>query len=368
MQYQTRCLPIAVVAALIAHNALAQVPRPSEGVQCPNQRAAVGDLGFRAISCSHCSFIFDRDDPTKPRWEFRAEPVIDRIEPGGPAEARLQSGDTIVSIDGHLITTPEGGRRFGQVVPGEPVVLRVRRGNRETDVRIEPDAKCRDPLPASMPSVPGAPVVVSVPPPPPATPRPAAAATPVVAPAPPSILPSGWLGFSLSCSHCGTQLKGGERVWMFSTPPLVESVEPGSPASAAGLESGDRLTHLDGESITSAEGGRRFGALRAGERVRLRLVREGSARETELVVGERSADAPPGATSPSPTARAGPVPRATPTPQPHTVRFTGLVGNAFVQVTGRPVTVTETEGEIVIRSSDITVRIRKTTDGDGAQR
>jgi hypothetical protein len=41
-------------------------------------------------------------------------------------------------------------------------------------------------------------------------------------------------------------------------------------------------------------------------------------------------------------------------------RFTGTVGNAAVQVTGAPVSVTQTEDEIVIRSADITVRIRRT--------
>jgi len=129
----------------------------------------------------------------------------------------------------------------------------------------------------------------------------------------------------------------------------------------AGLRSGDRVTHIDGVSIVSAEGGRRFGVLSSGQRARLRLERDGAAREVELVVGERESQAPVPAVTPVPDTPPRP-PRGgvlAPAPQPGTVRFTGVVGTAFVEVTGGPVAVTENEDEVVIRSGDITVRIRK---------
>jgi len=362
----------ALLAALVAPGALAQVGPTASATVCPGQRAARGDLGFRRVLCTHCSFFYDPDDPASVDWEFRSEPVIEGIVSDGPAAGRLQPGDTLVSIDGHLITTAQGGRRFGHVTPQRDVVLRVRRDGREIDVTIEPGAVCPDAPAAAPPAVPqaalaGAPVTVAVPAPSPpvrdvapGVPRVDTLPAPVVGPAPPGLTPPGWLGFSLSCSFCGTQSAGADRVWTFSTPPVVESVEPGSPAYAARVRSGDRLTHLDGVSLTTPEGGLRFGTLRPGERVRLRLERDGAARETDLVVGARR---PPASTSASAPSRAGtrdPVPDRA--PQPTTVRFTGLVGNAFVEVTGSPVTVTETEGEIVIRSGDITVRVRKTED------
>lgn len=364
-----------LVETCAATGGLAQERLTGERQVCPDQRPVTGDLGFRAISCSHCSFFFDPGDQSKVRWEFRSEPVIEGIERGGPAEGRLQSGDIVISIDGKLITTTEGGRRFGQVRPGETVTLRVRRGGRETDVTIETGAACppgRPVAPVPAPDAPGAPVIVPLPPSPApgeiaGAPRPAPAPTPTAAPAPPDIPSAGRLGFSLSCSFCGTQLTGGERVWTFSVPPVIESVEPDGPADGAGVRGGDRLTHIDGVSITSADGGRLFGTLRPGQRVQLRLEREGAARDVELVVGERQNQVPAPAAAPRPDAPAraarGGLPA--PAPQPSTVRFTGVVGNAFVQVTGGPVAVTETTDEVVIRSGDITVRIRKTGGGEG---
>jgi len=377
-------LCMAVLAGVsLATGVSAQVRLTGERSACPD-RPVTGDLGFRAISCTHCSFFFDPDDPSKVRWEFRSEPVIERIERGGPADGRLQSGDIVVSIDGRLITTTEGGRRFGQVTPGETVVLRVRRGERETDVTIEAGAACpprRPVAPAPAPDAPGVPVVVPLPPsplPPPGeetrvprpavAPPPAVAPTQAVAPPPPGIPPAGRLGFSLSCSFCSIQRRGADRVWTFSVPPVIESVEPAGPAHAAGLRGGDRLTHLDGVSITTAEGGRLFGALSPGQQVRLRLERDGATRDVELVVGEREDRAAAPAEVPRPDATrtpAGGLPA--PGPQPSTVRFTGVVGNAFVQVTGGPVAVTENKDEVVIQSGDITVRIRKTSGGEGVR-
>jgi len=40
-------------------------------------------------------------------------------------------------------------------------------------------------------------------------------------------------------------------------------------------------------------------------------------------------------------------------------RFTGVVGDAHIVVTGRPITVSHTDTEVVIQSQDIVVRITK---------
>jgi hypothetical protein len=50
------------------------------------------------------------------------------------------------------------------------------------------------------------------------------------------------------------------------------------------------------------------------------------------------------------------------------VRFTGFVGTALIEVMGGPITVTETEDEVVIQSSDITVRIRKAQNPESGRR
>jgi len=367
MRYATCRSVELIMTLLLAPAAFGQVRPAVEGLACPDQRTAMGDLGYDVLSCN-CSHFVDGEDPARSRWEFRSEPVVERATYEGPADRSLRSGDVIVSIDGHLITTAEGGRRFAQVAPGSPVRLRVRRDGREADITIEPRAVCppaRPPAPRAvpLPDAPGVPVVVATPPRADASTAPLApsAPSPAVAPAPPGLTPPGWLGLSLSCSKCGIHTEGAERVWTFSVPPVVESVEPGGPASVAGLRSGDRVTHIDGVSIVSAEGGRRFGVLSSGQRARLRLERDGATREVELVVGERESQAPVPAVTPAPDTPPRP-PRGgvlAPAPQPSTVRFTGVVGTAFVEVTGGPVAVTENEDEVVIRSGDITVRIRK---------
>jgi S1-C subfamily serine protease len=48
---------------------------------------------------------------------------------GGPAEkAGVRAGDIVETIGGVLLTTPEGGRRWSTIAPGQPVRLGIRRG------------------------------------------------------------------------------------------------------------------------------------------------------------------------------------------------------------------------------------------------
>jgi len=142
-------------------------------------------------------------------------------------------------------------------------------------------------------------------------------------------------------------------VWDFSSPPTVESVEPGSPADRAGIREGDRITHIDGFAITSAEGGKRFGGVKPGQAVGFLLLRDARAHSVSVTAGDRTVEAVP-----TPTPRPGRAPR--PQPRPGARRFSGVIGDALVEVTGGPITVQRTETEIVIRSADITVRIKRT--------
>ncbi|NNG14954.1 MAG: PDZ domain-containing protein, partial [Gemmatimonadales bacterium] len=109
---------------------------------CPAGEARVATLGYAELECSNCTLYRPDDDAGGQRWEFSSEPKIGGIKPSGPAAGKLRDGDVIAAIDGHLITTREGGRRFSQLEIGRSVTLTVRRGGREIDVTVTPSAKC----------------------------------------------------------------------------------------------------------------------------------------------------------------------------------------------------------------------------------
>jgi membrane-associated protease RseP (regulator of RpoE activity) len=327
---------------------------------CGGDQPVLGDLGYSGLSCN-CTHFFDGHDPAAAVWRFRSEPRIEGVKRGGPADGKLRRGDLIVAIDGVLITSDEGGRRFAQVQPGQPVALTVRRGGRQIDVEITPDPECpaevATPTPRAAPAAPPPPAPVAQPTPP-ADPVPTQApAARVPTPPPPAKLASrGWLGFSLSCSRCGwSQGRDQTVTWEFSEPPTIDQVEPDGPAALAGLRDGDRITHIDGLDITTAEGGARFGAIDSGQHLTFRVERSAGQAVIEFTAGDRAEKLAQALRQTTTTLRA--------TPTPDRERFTGTIGNTAVQVTGGAVSVTQTDDEIVIRSADITVRIRRTDAG-----
>ncbi|MEJ2237194.1 MAG: PDZ domain-containing protein [Gemmatimonadales bacterium] len=313
---------------------------------CGQGEVVTGALGYERLECE-CSVGLFKDEPGHTVYEFRSEPRIWGITEHGPASSKLKEGDVVVAVDGYLITTAEGGMRFGNVVPGVPVTLTVRRGGEETDVTVTPEAKCLEVDPEAPPPVLD---VVAAPERPRWVPRAAAPADPSPPPAPPEqdVLPEGWMGLSFSCSDCAVGLVEGETAWVwdFTSPPLVERVEALGPAEAAGLQPGDVLTHVDGAELTSEEGGRRLGAVQPGDTVVFRYTRNGEERTAQLIAGERLA--------------IGGEPFPPPKREREVTRFSGVVGNAFIEVTGGPISVSRTEDEVVIRSQDITVRIKRT--------
>jgi membrane-associated protease RseP (regulator of RpoE activity) len=64
-------------------------------------------------------------------------------------------------------------------------------------------------------------------------------------------------------------------------------VASNSPASRAGLRSGDRITHIDGISILTTAGRRRFGGVKPGQKIRLTIDRDGTSLVRELTLAER---------------------------------------------------------------------------------
>lgn len=348
---------VALMMAALAGTASAQ----EEAAECPPGSTAIGSIGYTELECN-CTLRFDPANPDRQSYDFRSEPRIGGIKDGGPADGKLKDGDIITAIDGHLITTREGGRRFANLEPGVPVSLAVRRDGRQMEVTLTPGADCTHFLPPpkyrDVPPTPPAPfprrlvadtlvyadsAAYAVPPPP-------RYVELVAVPQPPSpaLLTKGWFGFSIKCSYCSVQAgeEGEFSAWQFSSYPTVERVEQGSPAHQAGIRAGDILTHIDDHALTSDEGGRLFGAVQPGDTVTFRYLRNNREQRVRLVAKARLVlrVAPPVAV------------------KPHTeiTRFSGVIGNVQIQVTGGAITVNRTESEVIIKSQDITVRIKRT--------
>ena len=347
---RSRVLLVTAVALTVAGGAAGQAT-PTVASACGGGQPTVGDLGYSGLSCN-CTFYHDTD-PTESVWRFRGEPRIEGVKRGGPADGKVRRGDLIVSIDGSLITSDEGGRRFARLEPGRPVTLALRRDGRDLTVEITPAAVCPPAVPTPR-AAPAPPTPLA------ATPRPTLALPPPrpvqstrlkVPPVPPApkLASTGWLGFSLRCSQCGITQHDSTVVWEFGEPPVIEQLEPDGPAARGGLQDGDRITYIDDLDITTPEAGARFGAVEPGQRVVFRVLRAGGEAEFAFEAEARRSKLTPGFGL-----------RGNLTPTPDMERFTGTIGHALVQVTGGVVSVTETDDEIVIRGADITVRIRRT--------
>lgn len=210
------------------------------------------DLGFE---------LDPRPEIAAPR--FSSEPRVTRVREDGPATGRLEEGDLLVAVDGQPVTSAAAGRRYAAVRPGDRIELSIRRDDRRLDVTVVAIGRC-------IPHPPPPPDAPSPPPPPPAPDAPAP-------PLPPAdeLMPDGWLGFTLRCEDCADDPETG--VLRFNAPPIVASVDPGSPAGAAGIRTGDRLTHMNGQPLTTPSGWARFHAIQPGETVRFRFTRGGGA-------------------------------------------------------------------------------------------
>jgi hypothetical protein len=274
----------------------------------------------------------------------------------GPSYGKLRRGDVITHVDGQSLLTAEGGRRFASIDPGDDVDLTVRRSGRAMKVRI----RAQDVPQTGFTVAPGmtgygigwddtppTPAVAPTPPrhPQPGyTPQPATPAVPAEPAVPPQpgvwaittpgvgsvpAMPRGWFGFSIRCNGCGwsTSSPGASPVWESDEFPELSRVDAASPAGRAGLRAGDRITHIDGLSLMSREGARKFGRVRPGERVRLTVRRGDATLQRHLVVGTR----PEMRASITPTA-----PRAPRTPPPPSsrrqLRYTGQMDNVSVEV------------------------------------
>ncbi|MFI5371532.1 MAG: PDZ domain-containing protein [Candidatus Eisenbacteria bacterium] len=283
---------------------------------CPEGQPVIGDVGIIELSgLARFSASGDEESGYRRQAMFRTEPRLVRIAEA-PTGGLLREGDAIVAIDGALITTREGGRRLANLTAGQAVTFSVRRDGRRFEIRVVPVAQC-GPFPAwvqspEQPEPPEAPE----PPEPAETPRaPQTPPTPGAVWVVPRVIETprtgettpaplvvqlnavtkdaerageaarvtamlsnrGWFGLGIDCEDCRWQSLPGDSgvMWVSREYPTIYRVDPGSPAERAGLQRGDVLTQLDGMSLLTPEGGRRFGAVKPGQRVRWTYRRDG---------------------------------------------------------------------------------------------
>lgn len=232
-------------------------PQLLAGQTCPEGRVQP-DLGIQGIDCLQCTIVIS--DTTTPEgfMTFGAEPVLRQIRPGGPADGKLREGDVLVAVDGRLITTAAGARRFNRPEIGKPVLVTVRRGGHDVTLSIVPTFKCVGKRKSE---------------PPPAPPSAPARS--------PSRAHRGWLGIAIQCSWCSSQDQpDGTEKWTFRDFPEVVGVDSGGPAYAGGLRARDIIRAIDGVALTSADGGHRWGSVRPGDRIRITYERKGTVHTT----------------------------------------------------------------------------------------
>jgi len=62
-------------------------------------------------------------------WSFARAPEVFAVRPDGPAaQAGVRTGDIVERIGGVPLTTPQGGRQWSAIAPGQSVRLGIRRG------------------------------------------------------------------------------------------------------------------------------------------------------------------------------------------------------------------------------------------------
>jgi hypothetical protein len=236
-------------------------------------------------------------------------------------------------------------------VPGGPGVLVV-----PTDEPAEPAIPAQPAVPA-LPTIPTEPTTPT--PRAPRALRPGAAWVDAVVPAgAPS--PEGWFGFSIRCSDCGWASSGrpGESpIWESNTAPEISAVASGSPADRAGLKAGDRITHIDGISILTREGQRRFGRVKPRQAIRLTVLRDGKSLTKELKLTTRP-EILAAIAARTPTPPTAPV-AAVPPSMRRELRYSGKLENVTVEVfsPGGP-TVERIGDTMIITTGASVVRIK----------
>jgi len=315
------------------------------------------------------TFIYDKDAP---RWYFKTEPELLKIDNDGPSFGKLKSGDKIVAIDGMLITTEKAGERFANLPAEEKVELEIRRSGRKHTVEITPRFIPHPDIPIeltvrsteksreenSVTIVPGklifpefGPLLTKF------EDRQAEFETLrdslglLVSGEYFDRSPQGWIGFGLSFSGSIRRNDNGKPAdWEFFEVPTIMSIQKNSPAEKAGLRVDDILLEIDGAKLDSDEGGKRFSKMEPGQTVEWKVKR---GKETLKIKTE--AEKRPKWKFFEPDVEYLYQDAVKP------VKYTGTLGDVEIEVRGdRSVRVDENDetGETVIRSGDAIVTLK----------
>ena len=171
--------------------------------------------------------------------------VVTQVLAGSPAEkAGLKSGDVILSVNGSAVNSASFKKTVNWLKPGATADLVVVRGDDKSNKKVT--VVDRDAFLAGKP----------------AAAEPAAEAKPVV------------LGIVLN-----------EKL-------IIEEVDAGFTAAVAGLKAGDRITGLNGQSVTELDAlADAVGKLKAGDKLAIKFVRGGEDQETAVVGGSAEGEA-----------------------------------------------------------------------------
>jgi membrane-associated protease RseP (regulator of RpoE activity) len=175
-------------------------------------------------------------------------------------------------------------------------------------------------------------------------------------------------GFALECVDCQpTGGRGGYPAgrgagdgyaWTYTSYPRVAAVIPGSVAEAAGIQAGDILMSIEGLSLLTAEGTKKFASAVSGDEVHLGFERASKPINVALTLG-RAARV---------QGRGGP----TQTFDVLNARYVGAYGNVDLDVwSDEPVSVTrDSTGAMILRTGTTVVRLRADgiTDSAGVRR
>lgn len=232
--------------AAVAAPASGQESRTLHG-RCTGGYASA-DLGFAEVRCDIC--LTSREGA----FRFAAEPEVRSPSPHGPAHGVLRDGDVLVTVNDQLITTHAGTEQLRLVAPGETIRLGIRRSGRDLTVSLVAGTRCsaaQTTLPFALSG--GVPT------------RPAADSRPA----------GGDFGVTFWCTgRCGVATPTGDREWLFSAPPRIAFVRPGSPAEALGLRVDDVIVEVNGLATATPEGTARFLALSRSTPAAVTVVRE----------------------------------------------------------------------------------------------
>ncbi len=123
--------------------AIAALPAaPLAGQQCPDDRPPYPSIGVERFQCRGGSCSVNRLQGDTYSHSFSTEPVVIQTWNRDSRGDDVMEGDVIVSVEGALITSREGGLRLGSLPIGEPAELEVRRHGQMIDLEVVPEASC----------------------------------------------------------------------------------------------------------------------------------------------------------------------------------------------------------------------------------